>query len=422
MPLQTYHLADEFADREAERAVLASLVHTPRLYWEHVDLLSDAFLLEKEAWGALSAAICEEKIPSLPEAWPCAPDLAAMVQRLAELAQRRALADLQERMARELHSPRSSVEVLEMFEEELARTRTRLGESRSGSLQWGPALAQQYLSLADARRQYREVHGTSIVGVPTGLRKLDELLNGLGTGLYILAGAPGVGKTTLAMQLALQAAKRRVPVVYVTYENSPANLVGKALCSTGGLSSSEVERGLGNLSALRAAEYELSQVMPYLAMIEGTCRLRISEVRAQALHVMNRHGSDRCVVVFDYLQRAAHGQGFEALRHNVSALAGELRDLANRLGSPVVALSSQSRSGGNYGSGGGSANLDSLKESGDLEYSADVVMFLKPASERKALPPARAVDLVLAKNRFGDVGMVPLVFRADVGVLREEKR
>ena len=422
MPVQEYHLADEFTDGDAERALLASLMRTPSLYWEHVDLLSQAFVLEKEAWEALSAAVRDERSPSVPGGWVCAPDPGATAHHLAELARRRTLAGLQERMAQELHSSRPSLEVLDLFEEELARARTTVGESQGATLQWGPALAQQYLSMASTRCRWREERGTSIVGVATGLRKLDELLNGLGTGLYILAGAPGVGKTTLALQMALQAARNRVPVVYVTYENSPSNLVGKALCSTGGVSPSEVERGLGNLAVLRAAEYELSQVMPFLAMVEGTCRLRVSEVRAQALHVMNRHGAERCVVIFDYLQRAAHGQGFEAIRHNVSALAGELRDLANRLGSPVVALSSQSRSGGNYGNGGGSASLDSLKESGDLEYSADVVMFLKAASERRAVSPARAVDLVLAKNRFGDVGMVPLVFRADVGVLREEKR
>lgn len=423
MPLQSYHLADEFVDPEAEHGLLASLASQPRLYWECVDLLhAEVFAAEPEAWKVLSEAITGERTPSVPPDWVATDDPCGIARRLADLYQRRLLAGLQERMAGALHSDRASTQLFQMLEEELARAQASVRDLDRSRLLWGADLVGEYLADAEIRRTLRETQGSTIRGVPTGLPRLDDLLNGLGTGLYILAGAPGAGKTTLSLQLAVHAARLGVPAVYVTYENSPSNLVGKALCATAGVSASEVERGLASLPALRAAEYELGPIMGRLALVEGTCRLTVAEVRARALQAMNRHGAPRCLVVFDYLQRAAHGQGFDALRHNVSAMAGELRDLANRLGSPVLALSSQSRSGGNYGSGGGSANLDSLKESGDLEYSADVVMFLKPASERKAVPPARAVDLVLAKNRFGDVGMVPLVFRADVGVLREEKR
>lgn len=421
MPVQAYHLAQEFVDPDAERSMLAALARDPRLYWQHVDLLQGAFSGEPEAWTALSGAITGEQPPVVPHDWLPAPDPAATAIRLADLQQRRMLADLQEHMARALRSEKSALELLGMFEEEVARTQSTVRELHSGKVLWASDLLSEYLAGAEARHRLREASGISIAGVPTGLNRVDELLNGLGTGLYILAGAPGAGKTTLALQMALHAARQRVPVVYVTYENSPVNLVGKALCATAGVSPSDTERGFANLAALRVAEYELSPVMPYLAIIEGTCRLTVAEVRAKALQAMNRHRSERCLVIVDYLQRAAHGQGFDGLRFNVSALAGELRDLANRLRSPVLALSSQSRAGGNYGSGGGSANLDSLKESGDLEYSADAVMFLKATTERAVVAPARAVDLVLAKNRFGDVGSVPLVFRADVGQLREDR-
>jgi replicative DNA helicase len=89
------------------------------------------------------------------------------------------------------------------------------------------------------------------------------------------------------------------------------------------------------------------------------------------------------------------------------------------LQSPILALSSQNRSSGAYGNGGGSAALDSLKESGDLEYSADSVLFLK-RSERAVQDPARAVDLVVAKNRYGAADMtLPMIFRPDLGRLRE---
>jgi len=72
--------------------------------------------------------------------------------------------------------------------------------------------------------------------------------------------------------------------------------------------------------------------------------------------------------------------------------------------------------------GQGTANLTSLKESGDLEYSADTAMFLVEAQKRTATPPARAVDLVLEKNRYGDKGKVELIFKPDIGTFREEAR
>ena len=151
----------------------------------------------------------------------------------------------------------------------------------------------------------------------------------------------------------------------------------------------------------------------------------MAQVRTQALQVMHRHQATRCLVIVDYLQLWAkvaeelRGGGFP-VRERVELLRGALRELAMRLRSPVVALSSQNRGAGNYGQGKGRAALDSLKESGDLEYTADVGLFLTEAPERQAMPPARAADLTVAKNRHGDTGKIPLIFRADIGTLREE--
>jgi replicative DNA helicase len=94
--------------------------------------------------------------------------------------------------------------------------------------------------------------------------------------------------------------------------------------------------------------------------------------------------------------------------------------LATRLHSPVVGLASQNRAQGAYGKGNGAAALDSLKESGDLEYSADVVLFLTHDKEQLMTPPARAIKLTVAKNRNGDTGDINLVFRPDISSFGEE--
>lgn len=423
--MNSFQLVDEFNDVETERGVIAAIAARPDLYWELLDFLpGDAFIAEGAAWQSLSAAIETEKpatasINGLAE-WTAAKDPKAAAQHLADLYQRRLLAGLQETLASALYSPKPAPELLSLLDEEVARVQSAVKETSSGKLQWAGDLISQVLNDAENRAQQRKETGSAISGVSTGLTRADELLNGLGTGLYILAGAPGAGKTTLSLQIAQHAAAHGTPVVYVTYENSPSNLVLKALCARAKIPPSQVERGFGNPQALRWAALEMQPIFDKLAIIEGNSKLTVAQVRGKALQAQARHKSERVLIVFDYLQRAAHTAGYDQLRYNVSAMAGELRDLANRLNGPVLAISSQNRSQGDYGKGGGSATLDSLKESGDLEYSADVVMFLRMSDKRSAAPPARAVDLVLAKNRFGDTGMVPLVFRPDLGDLREE--
>jgi len=429
--LKTFSLADDFIDEQAERALLVAISQQPDLYWELLDDLSPGvFVCEPETWQALSAAIEAEKQPKIPEEWlnssspeskdGIADNPSKLALKLADLYQRRLLAQAQERLSEGLYGTIPASELTSMLEEETARIQVAIRETQIGKLLWANSLMKDVMGEAETRRQAFQESGSSILGVTTGITKLDNYLNGLAAGLYILAGAPGAGKTTLSLQIAIAAAISLVPVIYVTYENSPANLTLKAICATARVPSSSIERGIVDLTPLIRAADRLEPILSRVAIIEGTSRLTIAQVRGKAFQALARHKADRCLVIFDYLQRASHTVGYDQMRYNVSALAGELRDMANRLKSPVLAISSQNRSSGDYGKGGGSANLDSLKESGDLEYSADVVMFLRLSEKRPSTPPARAVDLVLAKNRFGDTGSVPLIFRPDLGELREE--
>jgi replicative DNA helicase len=233
-----------------------------------------------------------------------------------------------------------------------------------------------------------------------------------------------MGKTTLAWQLATHIA-RDTPILFVTFEHAPSNLLLKALCARAGVNPQDVQRGQADLTLLRRAATAWQSSAQRLALIEGSSRLTVAQVRAHALQVMHRHQAARCLIVVDYLQLwakvAEDLRGSFQVRERVELLGSALRELAQHLHSPVLALSSQNRGAGHYGNGKGSAALDSLKESGDLEYAADAVLFLVEAPERPILPPARAVDLVVAKHRHGDTGTIALIFRPDLGTLREEE-
>src|SRR5256886_8024787 len=423
--MQRYHLTDEFTDIVAEQALLASLMQSPVLYWDLLDLLtSEVFTKEADTWKALARAFETGQPPSVSADWLPAPDPPATAQRLVDLHQRRLLAAAQERLAQAVFDETTSApDIVALLEEEGLRVQAALRVSTAGRLQWADALLPQVLADAESRRRQREETGSAVLGVTTGLTQLDNLLGGLSEGLYLLAGPPGMGKTTLALQLAA-AATRDIPVVVVTFEHAPANLTLKLLCARAGVNLRDVQRGYADLAKLRHAAEAWEPVAQRLAVIEGSSQLTVAQVRAQARPAMRQHQAERCLVGGDYLQLwakvAEDLRGNFSVRERVDMLGGLLRQLALGLRSPVLALASQNRSAGNYGTGKGSAALDSLKESGDLEYAADVVLFLTDAQERQATPPARGVELTVAKNRHGETGRVGLIFRPDLGTMREE--
>ena len=254
-------------------------------------------------------------------------------------------------------------------------------------------------------------------------------LGGLEAGLYILGGAPGFGKTTVAFHIASGIAAQ-CPVLYVTFENSPANLTMKALAARARVNLKDIRRGLVEPSVIARAANEWREASQQFAFITGNAKLTIAQVRGRALELMNRHQAKQCLIVVDYLQMAAkHSaelRGLGTIREKVEAFGAQLRtELAVPLNSPVLAISSLNRAAGDYGDGNGNGNgngkprLDSLKESGDLEYQADVVMFLAE-SQQHPVSPVRAVTLTIKKNRNGEVGApVELIFRPDIATIRE---
>src|SRR5437867_6267533 len=425
--MQSYHLTDEFTDIEAEQTMLASLMQSPGLYWDLVDLLTpEVFSHETPTWQALTVSLETGQSPTIPADWSPALDPHATARRLVDLHQRRLLAAAQERLAQALFDETTpATDIVTLLEEETLRVQAALRDTTAGRLQWASALLPQVLADAEARRLQRETTGSAVLGVPTGFGQLDNLLGGLNEGLYLLAGPPGMGKTTLALQLAAAAAKD-VPVVVVTFEHASQNLTLKLLCARAGVNPRDVQRGYADLAKLRAAAEAWEPVAQRLAVVEGSSQLTVAQVRAQARRAMRQHQAERCLVVVDYLQLwakvAEDLRGNFSVRERVDMLGGHLRELALGLRSPVLALASQNRSAGNYGNGKGTAALDSLKESGDLEYAADVVLLLTEAQEHCATPPARAVELTGANNRHGDTGKVGLIFRPDLGTMREEAR
>lgn len=243
----------------------------------------------------------------------------------------------------------------------------------------------------------------------TGLKRLDDALGGglESERLVVLLGAPGAGKTALAHQIADHIANAGRPVLYVTSEDTPFALLAKTLARIGEINYTavlkgwETERAKINAAIAMQRERASSDMLRYIDATQG---LTLEAMKALALAHFSRYPeTGQGVLVVDYLQRFARAQrdllatGRE-LREVVTVLTERLRAIASELNCCVVALASQNRASG-YGSG---SALASAKESGDIEYTADVIMALVEDGARK--PGASFLKprlLRIDKNRQG---------------------
>ncbi len=248
-------------------------------------------------------------------------------------------------------------------------------------------------------------------GVPTGFGDLDKILSGMQkSNLLILAARPGIGKTSLALNIAQFAAvKKNVPVGIFSLEMSKEELMDRVLAHESGVNASRIKNG-----DLDDAAYEnLSMAMGRLAeaplYIDDTPALSIMEMRTKARRLQIENGLQLLVV--DYLQ-LAKGRNLENRVQEISEISQGLKNLARELNIPVLALSQLSRAVEQRGSK--QPQLSDLRESGAIEQDADVVMFIyRDDQEENASEKVKKeilAKLTIAKHRNGPTGEIDLVF------------
>ena len=138
--MQSYRLTDEFTDIEAEQALLASLMQSPGLYWDLLDLLTpEVFSQGLPTWQALALALETGQSPSIPADWLSTPDPHGTAQRLMDLHQRRLLAASQERLAQALFDETTpATDIVTLLEEETLRVQAALRHTTASGCS-GPA-------------------------------------------------------------------------------------------------------------------------------------------------------------------------------------------------------------------------------------------------------------------------------------------
>lgn len=417
---------DALVDPDAERGLLSALQASPPLAWQI------APTLRAEMFGApdraqiytilVAAAQADRPLPHLTDDPPASDPLAA-AKRIRDLAALRVMDQQLTKLGQQLNRAGAgdvdAAAVLTAFEAAASAARSVHNAGAGAALTSTTDELAAIVADVRTRAERYAATGRAVMGIETGYRTLDDRLNGLEPGLIVLGGQPGAGKTTFANLIAANVAERGTPVLYVTFENSRANLILKHLCRISGTREIDARRGLANPDRLAEAAVAFGQRAGALYYIDGAVDTTVDTIRGRALQIRRRHDAPPLIVV-DYLQKMAHGEGYDELRGNVSALSARLRDLSRDLAAPVLALASLNRAG--YGDDGKTPKMVHLKESGDIEYGADAVLLLSDA-QADGPPPGdgKAIMLTIAKNRGGESGgTIPLVFKPSTGDFREQ--
>jgi replicative DNA helicase len=266
--------------------------------------------------------------------------------------------------------------------------------------------SEDYVGLEAAMWQtYNEIEaignrGGELFGVPTGFRDLDELTNGLHAGqLIVVAGRPGLGKSTLGMDFLRSASiAHNQAAVLFSLEMGKSEITMRLLSAEARIPLTRIRTGTLTDDDWTKLARRMGEVASAPMFIDDSPNLTMMEIRAKARRLKQRH--DLRLIVVDYLQLMTSPKRVESRQQEVAEMSRSLKLLAKELGVPVVAISQLNR--GAEQRSDKKPQLSDLRESGAIEQDADMVILLhrEDAYERES-PRAGEADLIVAKHRNG---------------------
>ncbi len=256
----------------------------------------------------------------------------------------------------------------------------------------------------------------SVTGLPTGFVELDRMTDGLHPAeMIVLAARPSMGKTAFAMNIAEHVAINIGKAVAVfILEMSSHQLVQRLLCSRAKVNLQKINSGFLSDRDFPSLTNAAGKLADSPLLIDDTAGLSISELRAKARRLKSQH--DIQLIVIDYLQllRGSSRRSQDNRQLEISEISGGVKALAKELNLPIIVIAQLNRQPDLRG-GNGKPRLSDLRESGSIEQDADVVGLLlrkeyyETDNEAKQEVSGEA-ELIIAKQRNGPIGKVPLTF------------
>ncbi len=246
-------------------------------------------------------------------------------------------------------------------------------------------------------------------GVPTGFQSLDDKLSGLQkSDLIILAARPSVGKTSLALDIARNAAlQHKVPTCIFSLEMSSQQLVDRMLSAESKVDSWKIRTGkISNEGEFEQIQHAMSRLAEAPIFIDDQAGNTIMKMRSVARRVKSQHGLG--LIVVDYLQLMMTSKQYDSLVTQVTEISRSLKALARELDVPVLALSQLSRAVEHRRD---RPRLSDLRDSGSIEQDADLVMFIhRPDRYVENSDRPNIAEILIEKHRNGPTGKVELYF------------
>jgi replicative DNA helicase len=321
-------------------------------------------------------------------------------KRVAEIAQLQALAEAADQMLRLAYSGQRADEAIGQAQALLQGCAATSNNAR-------------VISLGDSMLEvWNELQSGTISGIPTGFRDLDGLTGGWhATDLNLLAARPGYGKTACALDLIAAAAAKNVPVFLASQEMGHKQISGRMLSKFSQVNGQAIRLHTVHADDMDRVYDAVVQAQSLPVTICDQAALTTSELRTRA-HVWRAQNPGPALVVVDYIQLM---RGVERVRdgrvQEIGEISGTLKALAKNLDVPVIALSQLNRAV--EGRSSHIPVLSDLRESGNLEQDADMVIFIHreemsdPDTDKKGI-----AELHIAKQRNGPLGVVPLRYDA----------
>src|SRR6195256_3170680 len=276
------------------------------------------------------------------------------------------------------------------------------------------SMKEQVMSTLESIEKLFENKG-AITGVSTGFRDLDKLTSGLHSSeMIVIAARPSMGKTALAMNMAEHAAiELKAPVAIFSLEMSAQQLVQRMLCSRARVNLAKTRDGFLAESDFPKLTHAASKLAEAKIFIDDSAGLSILELRAKARRLKAQQ--DVQLIVVDYLQllRSTSRRAQDNRQLEISEISAGLKGLAKELKIPLIVVAQLTRQP--EARSGGKPRLSDLRESGSIEQDADLVGLLVRPEMYEEDDEARQEksgedELIIAKQRNGPVGEIPLTF------------
>jgi replicative DNA helicase len=253
-------------------------------------------------------------------------------------------------------------------------------------------------------------HQGQLPGLETGFKELDAMTAGFQNGdLIILAARPSMGKTLLALNIAEHVAiDNKLPVAIFSLEMLKQPLIERMICSRGNILAENLKRG--ELTQEQIARVSDATAQLYNApLILDSHILSTMEIRAKCRRIKRKYGLS--LIVVDYLTKIKKGKG-ENNTLQVGQISQDMKNIAMELNVPVLLISQLNRNLENRPNK--RPNLSDLRESGEIEQDADVVLFIYRDEYYDKFSADKGIaEVDIAKQRNGSTGSFRLSFKGD---------